>query len=87
MESEERNETYKEKLNQLNCETRKGNPESSRIKRLMGETFPGCWQWIRDERPPVSEILALFPPLKESSKVRIMLSNCIPCKVARDTIT
>ncbi len=53
----------------LNDELRKKSPRAKKIKRLMKKTFAERQRWIRTDRPGVSEVLDVFPPLKKSKGV------------------
>ena len=58
---------YEENMHKL----RKHPPKNSKVKRLMRATFKGRRQWVLRDTPKVSEILEVFPPLRQSARVRV----------------
>lgn len=60
--------TYEDNLHALEEELAKSKPKSSRVKKLLVETFAGRRNWILKDEPTVSEVLNFFP-LRQSSRV------------------
>lgn len=56
--------TFEENVKEMNQETEKRNPKTSRLKPLMDATYSGRRHWIKSEMPPVSTIMERFPALK-----------------------
>lgn len=75
-------EEYEEAIEQIKTEQQKGSTGGKNhaiLKQLMDKTQKRRAQWIRDERPMVSEIIATFPCLNTikgvSAKVIIIACN------------
>ena len=64
---------YQTHLAKLNKELRRQSPRTKKIGRLMKKTFAERWRWIRTDCPRVSEVLDVFPPLKKSKGVSLIL--------------
>ena len=60
---------YQRHLAKLDKELRRQSPRTKKIGRLMKKTFAERQRWIRTDRPRVSEVLDVFPPLKKSKGV------------------
>ena len=63
---------YEEAIRQIKTEYQKGSTggkNHATLKQLMDKTQKRRVQWIREERPLVSEIVATFPCLKTSKGV------------------
>ena len=63
-------DVYESKLKRLQEECEKATPKGSLVKRLMTATFSGRRKWILEETPSISDVLQVFPPLKQSQRVR-----------------
>lgn len=70
-ENEMDKKEYKEAVNALKKEWRKGkkNRDHAVIKNLMDTTFATRRKWIYEERPLVVEVLKSFPPLTSTNAV------------------
>lgn len=71
--TQDEDDTYLTYLGQLTDEQKRDNPSVSTIKRLMKSTFVGRRSWIQKDTPSVSEIIDVFPALKESNRVSVFL--------------
>ena len=56
---------YQMNIVMLKKELEREAPQSSVVKSLMQGTFAERRQWIVQERPPISDILGLFPCLSQ----------------------
>ena len=60
---------YQMNVVMLKKELEREAPRSSVVKSLMQATFAERRQWIVQERPPISDILDLFPCLSQEKYV------------------
>ena len=67
--TQDEDETYLAHLEELTEEQKRDNPSISKIKRLMKSTFTGRRSWIQKDTPSVSEIIDVFPALRQSNRV------------------
>lgn len=58
-------------MQELTEEQKRDNPSVSKVKRLMKSTFTGRRSWIQKDTPSVSDIIDVFPALKQSNRVSI----------------
>ena len=66
---------YEEAIRQIKTEYQKGSrggKNHATLKQLMDKTQKRRVQWIREDRPLLSEIVATFPCLKTSKGVYIL---------------
>ena len=71
---EEDESSYEKMLEKMKQEeARADGPRNKRIKRLMRGTFKGRRDWIMKDTPKVSEILQVFPSLKQTARVKQLL--------------
>ena len=71
-EKEITEDEYEEAIKQIKVEYQKGSrggKNHATLKQLMDKTQKKRMQWIRDARPLVSDIVAIFPCLKTSKGV------------------
>ena len=64
--------SYEENVEQLTNELSKDHTQTGKVKRLIKKTFMGRRQWIKTDRPSVSDVLGTFPLLKKSLGVSIV---------------
>ena len=69
--SNEEGSDYEENVHKLIQECSKDPPKNSKLKRLVRATFKQRRQWILRDTPKVSEVLEVFPPLRQSARVRV----------------
>ena len=67
---------YDQYLKELTEELSKPNPSTASLKRLMKLTFKGRRTWIQKDTPTVAEITDVFPQLKISSRVSVLVDVC-----------
>ena len=60
---------YEEHVLQLKQEADKNHFNTSKVKKLMKDTFAGRRAWIKDSSPSVTEILLKFPCLNTPGRV------------------
>ena len=56
-------------ITRLSNETSKSLKDRSAIRVLMKETYSSRRNWIVNDRPPLREILEVYPPLKDFESV------------------
>ncbi len=60
VESEDE-QSFRDNVKEMECETVKGKPNVSHLKPLMDATFSGRRHWVKTEMPSVSTIMEKFP--------------------------
>ena len=64
-------ENHERNMQELAEELKKKKPRSSVVKLLMKHTFKGRRHWIVHDCPSVKDVVAVFPCLNQSSRVRV----------------
>ena len=55
---------FEDSIKEMNCESEKRHPKTSRLKPLLDATFSGRRHWVKSEMPHVFTLMERFPALK-----------------------
>ena len=59
------NVEYQSNIQSLSDELEKEKPSRKTVRKLMKDTFTGRRGWLLADSPPVTEVVEVFPPIKQ----------------------